>query len=166
MAKTSTSKKGQGKTPFRKSVNIRNKRATYDYEVLERLTAGIVLTGNEIKSIRMGRASLGQSFCYVDRGEVWVKNMYIGTYAFGSWTQEGSRRDRTLLLNKREIRHLTEAQHDPGFTIVPLRLFINGKGLAKLEIAIAKGKKEYDKRNAIRDREMKRELDRARRTPY
>lgn len=164
--KSSTTPNGKKGHPFGKRINIRNKRATYDYEIGDTYTAGIALTGNEIKSIRMGRASLGQSFCYIDRGEVWVKNMYIATYAFGSWSRDDSRRDRKLLLQKREIRRLLEAQKDPGYTIVPLRLFINGKGLAKLEIGVARGKKEYDKREAIREREIKRELDRARRTPY
>lgn len=135
---------------------IRNKRATFDYEILDTFTAGIVLYGTEIKSIRGGKASLVDTFCLVSNGEVWVKNMYIAEYFFGSYNNHVPKRDRKLLLNKREIRELEAASKDVGLTIIPLKLFINDWGLAKMEIGIAKGKKEYDKRAAIKEREEKR----------
>ena len=143
------------------TVQIKNKRATFDYEVIETFEAGIVLTGTEIKSIRMSKASLVDTFCLVEHGEVWVKNMYVGEYFYGTYNNHSSRRDRKLLLNKKEIRKIDTAIRNSGFTVVPLRLFINDKGLAKLEIAIAKGKKEYDKRESIKERDDKREIDRA-----
>lgn len=135
---------------------IHNKRATFDYEILDTFTAGIVLYGTEIKSIRGGKASLVDTFCLVSNGEVWVKNMYIAEYFFGSYNNHVPKRDRKLLLNKREIRELEAASKDVGLTIIPLKLFINDRGLAKMEIGIAKGKKEYDKRAAIKEREEKR----------
>ena len=143
------------------TVQIKNKRATFDYEVIETFEAGIVLTGTEIKSIRMSKASLVDTFCLVEDGEVWVKNMYVGEYFYGTYNNHSSRRDRKLLLNKKEIRKIDTAIRNSGFTVVPLRLFINDKGLAKLVIAIAKGKKEYDKRESIKERDDKREIDRA-----
>jgi SsrA-binding protein len=143
------------------TVQIKNKRATFDYEVIETFEAGIVLTGTEIKSIRMSKASLVDTFCLVEHGEVWVKNMYVGEYFYGTYNNHSSRRDRKLLLNKKEIRKIDTAIRNSGFTVVPLRLFINDKGLAKLVIAIAKGKKEYDKRESIKERDDKREIDRA-----
>jgi SsrA-binding protein len=143
------------------TVQIKNKRATFDYEVVETFEAGIVLTGTEIKSIRMSKASLVDTFCLVEHGEVWVKNMYVGEYFYGTYNNHSSRRDRKLLLNKKEIRKIDTAIRNSGFTVVPLRLFINDKGLAKLVIAIAKGKKEYDKRESIKERDDKREIDRA-----
>ena len=143
-----------------KDINIKNRRATFDYEIVETFTAGIVLTGTEIKSIRTGHASLVDTFCYVTvQKEVWVKNMNIATYFYGSYNNHETRRDRKLLLNKKEIARLAKS-HDSGFTIVPLRLFINERGLAKLVIGIARGKKEYDKRQAIKEREDKRNLAR------
>lgn len=143
-----------------KEINIKNKRATFDYAISDTLTAGIVLTGTEIKSIRLGKASLVDTFCYVHNGEVWVKNMNISEYFYGTYNNHESRRDRKLLLTKKEIRLLSKAAHESGNTIVPLRLFINSKGLAKLVIGIARGKKEYDKRQAIKEREDKRSLAR------
>lgn len=144
-----------------KEINIKNRRATFDYEIVETFTAGLVLTGTEIKSIREGHASLVDTFCYVTaQGEVWVKNMNIAQYFYGSYNNHESRRDRKLLLNKREITRLAKEGSEAGYTIVPLRLFINGKGLAKLVIGIARGKKEYDKRQAIKEREDKRALAR------
>jgi SsrA-binding protein len=139
---------------------IKNKRASFDYELLETFTAGIVLTGTEIKSIRLGKASLVDTYCLVDKGEVWVKNMYVAEYFYGTYNNHAVRRDRKLLLSKREIRKLESAARNSGFTIVPTRMFISERGLAKLVIAIAKGKREYDKRNAIRERDDKREIDR------
>lgn len=160
MAKKNKSDKIKGR------VLIRNRRATFDYEILDTYTAGIVLVGTEIKSIRQGKASLVDSYCIVHRGEIWVKNMYIAEYFFGSFGNHESRRDRKLLLNKREIRTLENAAKDVGYTIIPLKLYINDKGLAKLEIGLARGKKQYDKRAAIKEREQKRELDQLRRREY
>ena len=142
-------------------VNIKNKRATFDYELVDTYTAGIVLTGTEIKSIRLGKASLVDTFCIVERGEIWVKNMYVAEYFYGTYNNHSARRDRKLLLNKKEIRHIDSAVRTQGVTVVPTKLFINEKGLAKLVIAIARGKKEYDKRDSIRERDDKREMARA-----
>ena len=141
-------------------INIKNKRATFDFEIVETFTAGIVLTGTEIKSIRIGKASLVDSFCYEERGEIWLKNMYIAEYSFGSYNNHATRRDRKLVLQRREIQKLQKSGKETGFTIVPLRVFINERGLAKVVIAIARGKKEYDKRQSIKEREDKRAIDR------
>ena len=149
------------KEKFEKNISIKNKRATFDYELLDTFTAGIVLTGTEIKSIRQGKVSLVDTFCIVEKGEVWVKNMYIAEYFYGTYNNHNARRDRKLLLNRKEIRKLESAIRTSGFTVVPTRLFINDKGLAKLIVAIARGKKEYDKRNSIKDRDDKREMARA-----
>lgn len=143
------------------NIQIKNKRATFDYELLETFTAGIVLTGTEIKSIRLGKASLVDTFCLAENGEVWVKNMYIAEYFYGTYNNHAARRDRKLLLTKKEIRKIENAARNNGFTIVPTRLFINDRGLAKVIVAIAKGKKEYDKRDSIKERDDKREMDRA-----
>lgn len=143
-----------------KEINIKNKRATYDYAISETFTAGIVLTGTEIKSIRMGKASLVDTFCYVANGEVWIKNMYIAEYFYGTYNNHAARRDRKLLLNRKEIRRLEKTGKEAGFTIVPMRLFINDRGLAKLVIGIGRGKKEYDKRQSIKEREDRRSMAR------
>ena len=127
------------------NIQIKNKRATFDYELLDTFTAGIVLTGTEIKSIRLGKASLVDTFCIVEKGELWVKNMYIAEYFYGTYNNHNARRDRKLLLTKKELRKIEGAVRASGFTIVPTRLFINEKGLAKVVVAIARGKKEYDK---------------------
>ena len=144
-----------------KEINIKNRRATFDYAIGDTFTAGIVLTGTEIKSIRQGKASLADTFCYVDRGEVWVKNMYIAEYFYGSYNNHSTRRDRKLLLSRKEIRTLEKTGKESGFTIVPLRLFVNDRGLAKLVIGVARGKKEYDKRQSIKERDDKRAIARA-----
>lgn len=141
-------------------VNIKNRRAAFDYEITDTYTAGIVLTGTEIKSIRQNKASLVDTYCLIENSEVWVKNMYIAEYFYGTYNNHVERRDRKLLLNKKEILKLSRAGAEAGFTIVPLRLFINEKGLAKLVIGVARGKKVYDKRQSIREREDKRQLDR------
>lgn len=141
-------------------INIKNRRATFDYEIIETFTAGIVLTGTEIKSIRQGKAGLTDTFCFINNSEVWVKNMYIAEYFYGSYNNHVARRDRKLLLNKKEIDKLEKNNNIAGFSIVPLRLFISEKGLAKLVIAIAKGKKIYDKRQSIKERDDKRMLSR------
>ncbi len=144
-----------------KEINIKNRRATFDYEIIETFTAGLVLTGTEIKSIRAGHASLVDTFCYVTaQGEVWVKNMNIATYFYGTYNNHVARRDRKLLLNKKEIAKLMKSGRDAGYTIVPLRLFVSERGYAKLVIGIARGKKEYDKREAIKERDDKRSLAR------
>lgn len=143
-----------------KEVNIKNKRASFDYSISETFTAGIVLTGTEIKSIRLGKASLVDSFCYVDNREVWIKNMYIAEYFYGTYNNHVARRDRKLLLQKKEIAKLEKSGKETGFTIVPIRLFINDRGLAKLVIGIGRGKKEYDKRQSIKEREDKRSMAR------
>ena len=153
MAKTLIPNKG-------KDINIKNKRAEFDYLLLDKFTAGIVLTGTEIKSIRKGKASLVDTYCYIIGGEVWVKNMYIAEYSFGSYNNHTTHRDRKLLLNRKEIRRIAKDNLQPGYSIVPLRLFINERGLAKLVIAIARGKKQYDKRQSIKEREDKRAIDR------
>lgn len=143
------------------AVNIRNKRATFDYEVLDTFTAGIVLTGTEIKSLRAGKAGLTDSFCIFDRGELWAKNVYIAEYFYGTYNNHNAHRDRKLLLTRKELRGLANDSKEPGLTIVPLRLFINDKGLAKMDIALCKGKREYDKRDTLREKEDRRAMDRA-----
>lgn len=142
-------------------VNIRNKKASFEYFFVDTFTAGIVLTGTEIKSIRMGKASLVDTFCYIHNGEIWVKGMNISPYFYGSYNNHESKRDRKLLLNKREIWKLQEATKQVGFTIVPTLLFIDAHGRAKLDIALAKGKKEFDKRQTLKEKEDRREMDRA-----
>lgn len=141
-------------------VNIKNSRAEHDYFIVDTYTAGIVLTGTEIKSIRAGKAGLADTFCFILDGEIWVKNMYVAEYAFGSWGRHEIRRDRKLLLNKKEIRNLQNETKSPGFTIVPLRLFIDENGRAKLNIALCRGKKQYDKREALKEKNDRREIER------
>ena len=143
-----------------KTVLIKNKRAEFDYFFLTRYTAGIVLTGTEIKSIRQSKVSLVDTFCFINKMEIWVKNMYIAPYFYGSYNNPASRRDRKLLLNRKEIRELQSDLKNPGFTIVPVKLFINDNGIAKLEIALAKGKKQYDKRQSIKEHTDKQEMAR------
>ena len=142
-------------------INIKNKRAEHDFLVVDKYTAGIVLTGTEIKSIRAGKASLVDTFCYIHNGEMWVKNMYIAEYDRGSYNNHLPRRERKLLLNRKEIRSLFETTRSPGFTIVPLRLFIDENGRAKLVIALCRGKGGYDKRNTREEEQERREMDRA-----
>lgn len=143
-----------------KDVNIKNRRATFDYAIDETFTAGIVLTGTEIKSIRQGKASLVDTFCFVVNDEVWVKNMYIAEYFYGSYNNHATRRDRKLLLTRKEIAKIRKAAQEPGFTIVPMKVFISQRGLAKMVIGIGRGKKEYDKRQSIKEREDKRAMAR------
>ena len=143
------------------AINIKNKRATFDYELLETFIAGIVLTGTEIKSIRLGKASLVDTFCVMEKGELWVRNMYIAEYFYGTYNNHTVRRDRKLLLNRKELKKIERMVKETGFTIVPTRLFLNDKGLAKLVIAVAKGKKSYDKRQSLREKDDKRQMDRA-----
>ena len=143
-----------------KDINIQNRKARFNYEISDTYTAGIVLTGTEIKSIRDGKASLVDTYCIVDNGEVWVKGMNISEYFYGSYNNHVARRDRKLLLTKKEIQKLRKASEDPGVTIVPLKVFINERGLAKMQIGVGRGKKQYDKRQSIREREDKRSIDR------
>ncbi len=143
------------------TINIQNKKARYEYEILEKYTAGMVLTGTEIKSIRKGQASIKESFCeFNEQGELFVINMYIKEFINASYFNHDPRNSRKLLLNKRELKKLERKVKDVGLTIVPLRLFLNEKGWAKLDIALAKGKKEHDKRHSLRDRENKVDLAR------
>lgn len=142
-------------------VQIRNKKASFLYNFIDTYTAGMVLTGTEIKSIRAGKASLVDSFCYIDKGEIWVQGMNISPYFYGSFANHEAKRERKLLLNRREIRKLAEDAKTPGLTIVPLLVFIDKNGRAKMDIALARGKKEYDKRQTLKEREDKREMDRA-----
>ena len=142
-------------------VQIKNKKASFEYFFVETYTAGIVLTGTEIKSIRMGKASLVDAYCTIINGEMWVLGMSISPYFYGSYSNHVMRRDRKLLLNKREIRHLQDATKQPGFTIIPTLVFIDDKGRAKMDIALAKGKKLYDKRQTLKEKEDRREMDRA-----
>ena len=153
MAKTLIPNKG-------KNINIKNKRAEFDYLLLDKYTAGIVLTGTEIKSIRKGKASLVDTYCYIIAGEVWVKNMYIAQYEQGSYNNHVERRDRKLLLNRKEIRKMQQTVKSPGFSIVPTLLFIDDNGRAKLDIHIARGKREYDKRETPKEKEDRRNIDR------
>lgn len=141
-------------------INITNRRARFDYEISETFTAGIVLTGTEIKSLRAGKGSLVDTFCYENRGEIWVKNMYIAEYFYGSYNNHTTRRDRKLLLTKKEISRLAKSGKEAGFTIVPLKVFINDRGLAKILIGIGRGKKDYDKRQSIKERDDKRAMAR------
>lgn len=142
-------------------VQIKNKKAAFDYFFVDEYTAGIVLTGTEIKSIRLGKASLVDTFCYIHNGEIWVKGMNISPYFYGSYNNHEAKRDRKLLLNKKEIHRLTEDTKAVGFTIIPTLVFIDEKGRAKVDIALCRGKKEYDKRNTIKEKQDKREMDRA-----
>lgn len=142
------------------NINIKNRRATFDYEIVEIFTAGIVLTGTEIKSIRQGKAGLTDTYCMVENNEMWMKGMYIAEYSYGSYNNHATHRDRKLLLTRKEINKIGKASQQPGYSIIPLRLFIDERGFAKVEIAIARGKKQYDKRQSIKEREDKRAMDR------
>ena len=141
-------------------VQIRNKKASFEYFFTDTYTAGIVLTGTEIKSIRAGKASLVDSFCVVYKGELWVKGMNISPYFYGSYSNHEAKRDRKLLLTKQELRRLADAAAQIGFTIVPTLLFIDEHGRAKVKIAVAKGKKEFDKRQTLREKQDRREMHR------
>jgi len=146
---------------MQKNINIKNKRAKFDYEILDKYTAGIVLGGTEIKSIRLGKASLSQSFCeFNETGELFVVNMQIDEYSHGGHYNHKPKAERKLLLNKKELRKLQKEVNTSGNTIVPINLFLNDKGLAKINIGLAKGKKEYDKRETIKDRDNKKNLSR------
>lgn len=146
---------------MQKNIHIQNKKARFQYEILDKYTAGIVLTGTEIKSIRSSKASIAESFCeFNEHGELFVINMTIEEYLYGTYYNHKPKAERKLLLNKKELQKLEKEVNVKGNAIIPLRLFINDKGYAKLEIALAKGKKLFDKRETIKDRDNKRNLDR------
>lgn len=149
------------KQKLERNVLIKNRRATFDYEIIDRYTAGLVLVGSEIKSVRLGKAGLADSYCFFINGELWIKGMYIAEYFYATYNNHKERRDRKLLLSKKELSKLQNAVKTPGITIIPIKLFINDRGYAKLEIGVAKGKKLYDKRASIKEREDKRSIDRA-----
>ncbi|MEM6725957.1 MAG: SsrA-binding protein SmpB [Bacteroidota bacterium] len=143
-----------------KTVNIVNRKAKHEYFFDLVIEAGIVLQGTEIKSIRAGQAGIADAYCHFDNGELYVKNLYIGEYKFGTYNNHDPRRDRKLLLKRPELKKLERRVKEKGFTLVPFRLFISERGYAKLEVALARGKKSYDKRESIKDRDNKRQLDR------
>ncbi len=146
---------------MQKNINIKNKKARFEYELLDTYTAGIVLSGTEIKSIRLGKASIAESFCeFNDSGELFVVNMQVDEYSHGSHYNHRPKAERKLLLNKQELKKLRKEVKNTGLTIIPLNLFINDRGLAKLKIALARGKKLYDKRETLKERDTKRSLDR------
>lgn len=144
-----------------KTVNIQNKRARFEYTLLNKYVAGLQLSGTEIKSIRNSKANLSDSFCSFKEDELFIVGMHIDEYEFGNYANHQPKRDRKLLLNRQELDKIRKKLKDVGLTIIPLRLFINEKGWAKLEIAVAKGKKLHDKRNTIKDRDIQRDIDRA-----
>jgi len=141
-------------------INIKNKRASFEYHLLDKYVAGLQLLGTEIKSIREGKANINDSFCSFFDDGLYIRNMHIAEYSFGSFYNHEAKRDRKLLLTKKELKKLKEKGEEKGFTIVPLRIFINERGYAKIEIALAQGKKDYDKRETLKERDSKRELDR------
>lgn len=144
-----------------KKINIRNKRATFDYEILEEWVAGVVLVGTEIKSIREGKVSMTDSFCYFEQDGLWIRGVNIAEYAWGTCNNHVPRRDRKLLLTGREMDKLRRAAQDKGLTIVGLRLFLNERSLAKVAIGLARGRKSYDKREYLKENDAKREMDKA-----
>ncbi len=143
-----------------KTTNILNKRARFDYEILDKYNAGIVLTGTEIKSIRLGKASIAESFCEFHTHELFLINATIEEYLYGTHYNHKAKSERKLLLNKKELKKLQKDSDNKGLTIVPLRLYTNEKGMAKIEIALCKGKKNYDKRETLKENDTKREIDR------
>ena len=142
------------------NISIKNRKATFEYELIERFVAGIMLVGTEIKSIRNGKANLSDSYCQLINGEMYVKNLHIAEYEMGTCNNHIAKRDRKLLLNKKEIQKLDKKVKESGLTIICTKLFINSKGLAKLEIALARGKKTYDKRESLKLKDAKRDMDR------
>jgi len=139
-------------------IEIKNKKATFNYEIIDRYTAGLVLYGTEIKSIREGKAGLVDSYCTFQNGELWCINMHIAAWRLGNFYNHEAKRNRKLLLEKRELKKIEKAAQNVGFTIVPLKLFINEKGIAKLDIAVARGRKTYDKRESLKEKDIEREL--------
>lgn len=148
------------KSRFSNNIQIKNRKAGYEYEFVEKVEAGIMLKGTEIKSLREGKASIQEAYCYFKKDELYVKGMNISPYSQASFESHDMTRDRKLLLKKRELEKFKAKMEEKGLTIVPLRIYINSRGLAKLEIALAKGKKIYDKRDSIKKKDQKRELER------
>lgn len=142
------------------TVNIKNKKASFEFFLIEKFTAGIQLTGTEIKSIRDSKASIAEAYCLFVNNELFIRNMHISEYTYGTYNNHEPRRDRKLLLTKRELKKLSNKLKEQGMTIVPLYLFINDKGFAKIEISLAKGKKQFDKRETIKGKDIQREMDR------
>lgn len=142
------------------TINIKNRKASFEYSFIDKYVAGIQLTGTEIKSIREGKAAINEAFCVFDYNELLIRNMHVAPYFNGTYNNVAEKRDRKLLLNRNELKRLQNELKDQGLTIIPLRLFINDKGLAKLEIALAKGKKIFDKREDIKKRDTERETNR------
>lgn len=153
---------GNEKKKFDKIINIRNKKASFEFEFLDTFIAGIVLKGTEIKSIREGKVSLTEAYCYFKRGELFIKQMHIAPYSMAASYNHDPVRERKLLLNSKELEKLESKFEEKGLSIIPVRIFINDKGLAKMEIALARGKKLHDKRQDIKAKDVKRELDRIR----
>ena len=143
-----------------KKISIKNRRATYDYEIIDTYVAGIVLSGTEIKSLRLGKASLTDCYCYFHMHELFVRGMNISEYHWGSYNNHMPKRDRKLLLQRKELAKLERALQDKGLTVVGLKVFINERGLAKLQVGLARGRKSYDKREYIKEKDMRREMDR------
>tara|TARA_B100001778_G_scaffold330448_1_gene332954 strand:+ start:289 stop:738 length:450 start_codon:yes stop_codon:yes gene_type:complete len=141
-------------------VNIKNRKASFEYEFIQKYTAGIILVGTEIKSIRANKASISDAYCVIIDSEVIIKNLHISEYKYASFINHEPKRERKLLLNKQEINKIKSRVQEKGFALVPIRLFINDKGIAKLEIAVAKGKKIYDKRESIKEKDIKRNIER------
>ena len=143
-----------------KNLEIVNRRAKYEFHFINEYEAGIMLTGTEIKSIRLGHCNLSDAYCYFDKGELWIKSMYVKEYKFGTYSNHEPRRNRKLLLKKSELRKLEKKVKERGFSIIPYRLYLSERNLVKLEIALGQGKRAFDKRNAIKERENKRDLAR------
>ena len=150
----------------RNLIEIKNKRATFEYFLVSTYTAGLVLTGTEIKSIREGKANLSDAFCSFREDELYVSQLYISEYIFGTHYNHDPKRDRKLLLNRNELRKLQSKTKEKGFTIIPVMLFVDARGFAKLDIALAKGKKFFDKRETIKQKDSKREIERAQKSNY
>ncbi len=142
------------------NINVKNRKVTFEYELIERFVAGMKLVGTEIKSIRNGKANLSDSYCQFYNGELFAKNIHISEYEMGTHFNHEAKRDRKLLLTRKELQKLEKKVKESGFTIIPVRLFINDRGLAKLEIALARGKKVYDKRETLKQKDARREIDR------
>ena len=144
-----------------KQIYIKNKKASHEFEFIQTLTAGIILTGTEIKSIRLGKASVTESYCYIHNGELWAKGMHISEYSFGSYNNHETTRERKLLLKKRDLIKIEEKLKDKGITIIILSMYLTSRGWCKIDIALARGKKLHDKRDDIKTKDAKREIDRA-----
>jgi SsrA-binding protein len=142
-------------------IKIKNRKASHEFFLIERMVAGIQLTGTEIKSIRAGKANLSESYCAFHQMELFVKGMHISEYVQGTYNNHEPKRDRKLLLNKRELKKLSVKVKEKGFTLIPVSLFVNNRGLAKLEIALAKGKHTYDKRESLKQKDSQREIERS-----